>query len=70
MIDSGLEMDGDWELEGIPGLASKKGIVGHACTLGLHFFCFAELNMFLITQHLVIHIEVVFVFHFLLYFFS
>jgi hypothetical protein len=37
MIDSGLEMDGDWELEGIPGLASKKGIVGHALWVFISF---------------------------------
>jgi hypothetical protein len=64
MIDSGMEMDGKWEWkEGIPGPASEKELAGHALWI-IFSFVQQRLNMFLITQHLVIRIEVIFVLHF------
>jgi hypothetical protein len=67
MIDSGLGMDEDWDWKVYLDTASKKGDCRHALWVFISFVS-QGLNMFFVTQYLVIHIEVVFVLHFFVFF--
>jgi hypothetical protein len=70
MIDSGMGMDGNWDWKVYLGRRQRRNLQDmHALWVFISFVS-QRLNMFLITQYLVIRMEVIFVLHFLSFCFS